>query len=193
MSTTDSKIILPTNQNVNNNTRQTKIYRYKFSSDILSRMKPFAKIHSMDDSNTFKEAWDIWLRKNANAVQQEITRLTNLGHVGDILLKMYKSSRYYYAKQSNKNKTPNKRRVYITIDQSILGKMDTHIKTNASTPTYKPSRGFTNFMEEYYYEIRSEYEKIQNTHKLSTEDTTDKFKKTYKNRYYTYNCASRQH
>lgn len=165
---------------------KTQTYRYKFSKEILDCMKPFSKIHAYDNKNTFKEAWDIWMREHADIVQQETTRLTILGYVGDIPLKMYKSVRYYYAKLSDKKKTPNKRRKYISVNRLILNKMNTHIKTNAPDPTYKPSKGFTHFMEENYYEVMKEQEKIQKNHNLNNEDVTDKFKKTYKNQYYIY-------
>ena len=161
-----------------------KIYRFKFSSITLNLVKHFSKVHQGDNLSTFKEAFKCWMREHHDSMQQEAQRLAHLGYTGDITEKLYKSIRYYYSKKSNKKPDPVKRRSYIHIDSSILKQMDVHIKDNIYNQTYKPSTGFTDFVEDNYYKVRAACETIQRTHNFCDDDVMDKFKKTYKNRHY---------
>ena len=76
------------------------IYRYKFTEDFMNELFNFSKIHQYDDRKDFKEAWELWLVDNEEIVIDEEIRLINLGYVGDVRDKMFKSARYYFRKKN---------------------------------------------------------------------------------------------
>lgn len=85
------------------------IYRYKFSERINELLFTFSKIHQYDDRKTFKEAWDFWSEDNKEILDFEIERLKQLNYEGDIINKMFKSSRYYFRKKNNRKKRTQKK------------------------------------------------------------------------------------
>ena len=95
------------------NKTQTSIYRFKFTPDFTQLLFEFSKLHRFDDRHTFREAWELWLDENNDEVCKETRYLSNLGYEGDVLDKMYKSSRYYFRKKSTSKVEPKKRRVYV--------------------------------------------------------------------------------
>lgn len=159
----------------------TKVFRFKFSQDILEKMQEFARIHKFDERNDFKDAWKIWTENNCGIILAENKRLTDMGFKGDINDKMYKSVRYYYSKKSNAKPEPKGRRKYISIDKSILCDIDRHITNSIeSSHDFKPSDGFQQFIQLNNEILLSSLEKTG----LNKEDINQKLKKTYKNRYF---------
>ena len=90
------------------NKLERAIYRFKFTEEFMVELYNFAKIHQYDHRKDFKEAWKIWLEENAEIVEDEVRRLTNLRYDGDILEKMFKSARYYFRKKGTEKKRTNK-------------------------------------------------------------------------------------
>ena len=93
--------------------------------------------------------------------------------------------RYYHKNKSTEKKEKIKRKQYVSLDRTILEMMDNHIKTYIKSANSKPSAGFQEFIdtidiETYNREVlllkASGYEKDI--------DIQNKFKKTYKNRYF---------
>ena len=82
----------------------SNIYRYKFSQDFMTDLYEFSKIHQYDDRDSFKEAWKTWILLNDEPIQAEIESLTENKYDGDILVKMYKSARYYFRKKSTEKR-----------------------------------------------------------------------------------------
>ena len=159
----------------------TKIFRFKFSQEILEKMQEFARIHKFDQRNDFKDAWKSWTENNNDIIITENKRLTDMGFKGDINDKMYKSVRYYYSKKSNAKPEPKKRRKYISIDKSILYDIDRHITNSVeSGQDFKPSDGFQQFIELNGETVMESLAKTG----LNKEDINAKLKKTYKNRYF---------
>ena len=78
---------------------KTSIYRFKFTPEFTQLLFEFSKLHQFDDRHTFREAWEVWLEDNNDEVCKETRYLSNLGYEGDVLDKMYKSSRYYFRKK----------------------------------------------------------------------------------------------
>lgn len=157
-----------------------KIYRYNFSADFIQQIEYFAKVYKYEDRHEFKEKWDEWLEDNSELVDEEKERLTTLGYDGDIESKMYTSARYYFSKKISKT-TVKKRKTYVAIDKSILGIMDEHILENYANEDYTQKNGFEEFYTEH--EDLLTYEDNE-TIKNYNIDLKEKFKKTYKNRYY---------
>ena len=81
-----------------------KTYRYKFSKDFLVNLKEFSRIHKFDESQVFKDSWEEWCKTNKTIIEQESNKLKADGYQGDVLVKMYKSARYYFKNKSNEKK-----------------------------------------------------------------------------------------
>jgi lipoate-protein ligase A len=62
--------------------------------------------------------------------------------------------------------------------------MDTHVQKNMNNNNYKPSVGYDDFIGEFEEQMSNERDRILNNYDISQEDLENKFKKTYKNRYF---------
>ena len=91
-----------------NNKPESKIFRYKFSDDIIALISEFSKLHKLDDRKIYKENWNTWVKINEDIIKQEVERLQGLGFEGDVIDKMFKAGRYYFREKKNKNKNKNK-------------------------------------------------------------------------------------
>lgn len=162
------------------------IYRYKFREEFVGELYKFSKIHQYDHRKDFKEAWQLWIEENDDIVSDEVRVLSNTGYDGDILDKMFKSARYYFRKKSTEKKEPVKRRKYCGLSKDVLDAMDKHIASNLTNDDYKPSTGFESFCV-----INSELLKDEATRLITigfkdSDETREKHKKTYKNRYFMF-------
>ena len=172
----------PDNQ-INDNFN-VNIYRYKFTEDFTKELFKFSKIHQYDERKAFKEAWNLWLEDNDTIVNEEFKRLRELGYVGDIFDKMFKSARYYFRKKSTEKKEPAKRRIYVGSQKDLLEAMDEHIKCNIASGDFKPSDGFDDFCKEHVDLLKEEINVLCRSGLTDSNDIKAKIKKTYKNRYF---------
>ena len=92
--------------------------------------------------------------------------------------KMYKSGRYYF--RNKKEQQPRKRRQYVSIEHEVIEIMDTHINSNLDT---KPSVSYGHFSESYSTQLDEEMTRLLDEG-LTRDTIKDKFKKTFKNRYF---------
>ena len=159
----------------------TPIFRFKFTQQFQEKLVGFTKIHKFDDPVIFRENWDEWMAENKASVIQETRNLENLGYRGDVKTKMYKSVRYYYKDKSEKKTEPKKRRVYISLDRDILDNIDSHIDKNK---TSKPAAAYLNFINSIDKELLEETRIILMASGLDKNQTEQKLKKTYKNRFF---------
>jgi hypothetical protein len=162
------------------------IYRYKFTQKFMTELYQFSKIHQYDHRKVFKEAWDIWTQENDELLSSEISRLQKLEYDGDILKKMFKSARYYFRKKSPIRPEPKERRKYIGIHKELLDAMDNHVALGKNKEDYKPSDGFADFCNTHIEELKQEIALLleNNANVMNTSEIMNKFKKTYKNRYF---------
>ncbi len=167
-----------------NNDINVNIYRYKFTNEFTNELYKFSKIHQYDHRTDFKEAWEIWTKDNADLVDDEVRRLTNLGYDGDILDKMFKSARYYFRKKSTEKKEPVKRRIYVGSQKDLLEAMDDHIKSNISSSEFKPSDGFDEFCKQNVDILKDQVNQLIHAGITDSNEIKAKIKKTYKNRYF---------
>jgi len=158
------------------------IYRYKFREEFVDELYKFSKIHQYDHRKDFKEAWQLWIEENKDIVSDEVRVLTNTGYDGDILDKMFKSARYYFRKKSTEKKEPVKRRKYFGLSKSVLDAMDNHITKD----NYKPSTGFELFCSSHGELLKEEVSRLITLGFTDSDETHDKLKKTYKNRYFIF-------
>ena len=162
------------------------IFRYKFSDDFTKELYQFSKIHQYDERKDFKAAWNTWTEDNIDLVNNEVSRLTNLGYEGDVLDKMFKSARYYFRKKSTEQKQPKPRREYVSVEKELLEAMDQHIMSNIKREDYKPADGFLEFCNDNIDILRNEVARLCKNGLNNTNDIKDKIKKTYKNRYFMF-------
>jgi hypothetical protein len=169
---------------VQNNSLPILIYRFKFTDNFMEELYKFSKIHQYDDRKDFKEAWKIWTEENEDIINNEISRLLNLGYEGDILDKMFKSARYYFRKKSTEKNEPKKRRQYISVSRELLNVMDNHIEENIYNSDYQPKTGFISFCKDNEKILKESISKMFENGINNNEMIQDKIKKTYKNRYF---------
>jgi len=179
---TESNITSNKNRNVDD--ININIYRYKFSSDFIIEMSNFAKIHQYDHRKVFKEAWDVWLEENDELISNEIVLLTDLGYHGNILIKMFKSARYYFRKKSTEKKELTKRCAYIGVKKELLSAMDQHVSSSINQPDYKPSDGFEEFCKNHIDLLKEQVNNFCKNGFSNHVEIKKKIKKTYKNRYF---------
>jgi len=168
-----------------NDNIQINIYRYKFSAEFMEMLYQFSKIHQYDAREEFKEAWNIWVEENIEDVNKEVRRLDSVGYDGDVLDKMFKSSRYYFRKKSTEKKTPKERRVYVSCHRDTLDAIDCDITNELkNNPHYKPADGFNSFCLNNVSVLKNEIYRLVQANINDSEDIREKLKKTYKNRYF---------
>ena len=173
-------------KNFENNNIDINIYRYKFSNEFTQILFDFSKVHQYKNRKDYQEAWNIWLKENDNIISKENERLINLGYNGDVLDKMFKSSRYYFSKKTIEKKSPTLRNNYIKVQKKFLYAIDDHIKNQIiKEEDFKPSEGFNNFCLKNFDLLKIEVnELLNNGFKNNSEEIKKKIKKTYKNRYF---------
>jgi hypothetical protein len=157
------------------------IFRYKFSKTFMDNLYEFSKIHEHDDRSTYKENWEIWLQENNELVKNEINILQNTGYEGNILNKMFKSSRYYFRKKKTEKKEPKHRRIYVGVSQELLDCMDKYIEKFI---TIKPATSFIDFCKENAILLQEEVNLLYKKGYKDSHEILMKVKKTYKNRYF---------
>lgn len=159
-----------------------KVFRYKFSDEIVELMQDFSKIHKFDTREIYNDNWNLFIEANKDTIEAEQERLNDLGYEGCIKNKMYKSTRYYFKKKNKSVETPDKepvkRKKYVTVGKDILDNMYEHIKNNISKDNYKPDTGFNEFENVIKRSVPG-YENLKS-------DDKSKYKKAYKNMYYRY-------
>jgi hypothetical protein len=168
-----------------NNTNTQTIYRYKFNTEVMNEIAAFSKIHQYDDRHTYKEAWNMWKDNQRDIVDAEIERLTGLGYTGSVEDKMYKAGRYYFRKKPLvQTVEKQERRGYISMDGEVLIAMDAHIRRIMGEDNFTPASGYTDFCEKNLSILDEEIRRICRENPTGVDLLVEKFKKTYKNRYY---------
>jgi hypothetical protein len=157
------------------------IYRYNFSPEMIEKILFFSKKNEYEDRKEYMERWELWCEENKEEIQEEEQRLIDLGYTGDVLTKMYKSSRYYFRKKTLVKVEPKKRNQYIYLSGDLLEKMDEYILANL---TVKPKDMFLQFSELYSELIQESILELNEKNMYEREDIEFKIKKTFKNRYF---------
>ena len=180
----NEKSIINEDRDIEDKNSNINIYRFKFTTEFTDELYNFSKIHQYDQRKDFKEAWNIWLDDNEIIVENEIRRIKNLGYIGNIKDKMFKSSRYYFRKKSTEKKEPIKRRSYVCVQKDLLDAIDQHIKNNINNNNYKPSIGFDDFCNNNIDLLKQEINILIRNGFTDSEEIRKKMKKTYKNRHF---------
>jgi len=165
--------------------KQLKTFRYKFTNNFLGNLTEFSRLHRFDDAAGFKDNWKIWCDNNKDIIKPEIDILKGKGYEGDVLVKMYKSARYYFKNKSTEKKDVKKRRIYVGLDPEFREAIDDHIEKVGLRQEMKPAASYINFLDSEKYANMIRLEKLRlESYNLDTDSIATKLKKTYKNRYF---------
>jgi hypothetical protein len=159
------------------------IYRYNLSPEIVSKILYFSKLHEFEERKDYVENWKLWCEENTLEIQEEEQRLLDLGYTGDVLNKMFKSSRYYFRKKTLIKVEPKQRGQYIYLYNDLLEKMDEYIMNNISF-SIKPQDMYIQFCELNSQLIQESIVELIEKNNFQREDIDFKIKKTFKNRYF---------
>jgi Fe-S cluster biosynthesis and repair protein YggX len=197
---------------------RVQTYRFTFSNEFTEELTRFAKVHQYDERKQFKEAWQTWIKEETinPLINEEAKRLRNTGFDGDVLVKMFKSARYYFRNKSE-NKDPSapsdkkERKQYESIPKERMEKIDAHIYNQLNKhirheinleqtkgqriAMISPGESFEYYLIENKMHIITELkEQSQNLiTKKDCEEAIKKYKKTYKNRFYNIRQAIKKH
>ena len=159
-----------------------KIYRFKFRQECLDILVEFSRIHQYDAAKEFKEAFETFCDNNKELIQTETTYLNDAGYSGDVIKKMYISSRYYFKNKDYKPQETKQRRKYISQDKDFIYSIDEHV-ANSIRNKEKPEKAYGEFMDIHQSLIDIEKNRLKKF--LDTDEAIKgKIKKTYKNRYF---------
>ena len=162
-----------------------KTYRFKFSPEVVKSLFEFSKLHQFEKRKDYKESWEGWVKENEELINVETRKLLLDGYNGNILDKMYKSSRYYFRNKSTAKTEPKKRRKYSACNVDFIELMDEYIvETFKKDKEFKPSDKYLSFSEHYKDRIQQEVNRIKNEGSIDEKDILDKIKKLFKNRYF---------
>lgn len=184
---TDTDTNTNANTNVNKDTNidtDIKTYRYKFSPDIVTALFEFSKLHQYDTRKNYKESWEKWTIENDELVSTEIRRLMANNYTGNVVDKMYKSSRYYFRRKSTVKVDPKERRKYVSCSRTIIDHMDHYITKNYKDNSFKPAKNYKLYCNENKELFQTEINRIKTENKLEESKILDKIRKTFKNRYF---------
>jgi len=199
------------NKEGNDNIR-IKTYRFVFSDSVIEELEYFSQLHQFDDRKAFKESWKEWFQSDKihPIMNEEIKRLVNTGYKGNIEEKMFKSARYYSRKKpANKPDEKKKRKQYIGLSNEFLKSIDQHIisclnanmksnekaKANSNHVTVldvQPAEAYEDFCKNHTEQLQKEIEHFAEATQetpVDIKELCNKFKKTYKNRYYNIRIA----
>jgi len=173
-------------------TIQSKTFRFSFSKEFNNSLLNFSKLHQDDDRKTFKTSWEKWIEDEQirSLINLEIKEKRQQGFEGDIFEKMYKSSRYYFRKKPDEAVEPKKRKDYSRVSKDFLKCIDLHIQseivenntTKNNVVFISPEQSYNNFCSKHKSELTTEIIRMKS--EQSPEDFVQKFKKTFKNRFY---------
>ena len=192
-------IIKETKNQYNNLKLQTN--RYKFSKEIINLLEDFAKHHQYEGSKDYKESWTNWIKEEeiAHELNEEQSRLVKEGITGNVIDRLYKSSRYYYRKKIHKpESTPKPRKKYEGLSKEVLRNMDAQIirEINGNIDVsenenvislFTPSKSFDSYVNENpdcVTNLITDLAECAEERRIQNEKTLQKLKKTYKNRFY---------
>lgn len=159
-----------------------KIFRFKFSDEFLPTLIEFSRIHQYDSTSDFKEAFSLFCENNKNAIINETIKLQKNGYDKDVIVKIYKSARYYFKTKDYNPQEKKKRRIYIKLNREFIDNVDNHVLSNIRK-NKKPAELFEEFMTSKLCIIEDEKKRL-NTYFTKEKDVMEKIKKTYKNRYF---------
>ena len=178
-------------------------YRFDFTDKVKFMLADFANMNKNATRKEFTKAWLTWLSHATikSMLDSEKTRMELEGYEGDVLDKMFKSTRYYHKKRdrmenTDKNKT-SRGKYKNRFSREFLNKMDEYIqlqlgdiknvvnKNGKMINILSQSEAYNRYCMANQDKILSEFLLIKRSQGELTMDMVEKIKKTYKNRFYS--------
>ena len=173
-----------------------KQFRIDYLESFVHLLEEFVLMHYNEERKLFKRNWDILRNTNTEIFNIEIERIKTQGYTGNIEKKMFESIRYYYRKkilkQTNKIEcveTSYCQNKLCGFSREIKQLMDNHIQTIANVECIiSPADAFDEFCKKNEGGIGKEIYRLKSktNQLLDADEITIKFKKAYKNRFYTF-------
>jgi hypothetical protein len=177
-----------------------KTKRHTFGKEITDCLKQFAILNRDDDRKTFKAKWEKWIENIEinNLIACEKNKQVN----ADVLDKMYKSTWFYYRNKLNEEIVEKpERKKYDAFDGTVIRQIEKHIEhqiqshliidnvTNIAIGNITPAESFDAFCKDHRQLLLDEInDNFENANQITDEDAKaviEKFKKAYKNKFYT--------
>lgn len=158
------------------------LYRFKLTNETKELIERFSILHKEATRNDFNHSWNEFLDTNNKILQNENNKLMKEGFKGNFNEKIYKSARYYF-RNKKENNNVQQRRPYISLDKSFITIINNFINDKRKQNVFKPSEGYEEFYNKYKDIINKEIDNLLNKN-LTKKDAENKFKKTFKNRYF---------
>lgn len=165
------------------------VFRFEFSSECFELLNGFARENLGVPRKEYKAKWEQFATDHAEFIAQESARLADAGYDGDVLVKMFKTVKYYLTKRvkkaveqvdqvteealddddatvdaedapQEKNQTQTQtRRHYTTLDRAVLEAMDSHITSSISSNS-KPATCYASFCDQFRNSIETEIARL---------------------------------
>lgn len=183
-------------------------YRFNISNELKELIINFVRNHRFDTTEEFQKSWEEFIDYNDEIIIQERNMLKANGYNGCVDNKLYKSARFYYLnkvlqeKKSvsecrvdppirriiNTDKQGGKmKRKYTTVSDDFKDCIDAHIEEIVARTSNKskPSECYEDFCLNNVEKIKDEINLLI-AKGFETGRISNKFKKTYKNRFFNY-------
>ena len=80
------------------------VFRFEFSNECFKLLNGFARDNLGVPRKEYKAKWEQFATAHAEFIAQESARLADAGYDGDVLVKMFKTVKYYLTKRVKKDK-----------------------------------------------------------------------------------------
>jgi len=81
------------------------VFRHEFSPECFRLLSEFSRANFHLPRKAYKQNWEHFTDANAEFISQESARLADAGYTGDVLVKMFKTAKYYLTKREKKATT----------------------------------------------------------------------------------------
>jgi hypothetical protein len=78
------------------------VFRHEFSDECFKLLKQFSVQNMHLSRKDYKRSWEAFATQHAEFMSQEAARLADSGYTGDVLVKMFKTARYYLTKKEKR-------------------------------------------------------------------------------------------
>jgi hypothetical protein len=116
------------------------VFRHEFSAECFTLLKEFARTNVQLPRKAYKQAWEQFTDANAEFISQETARLADAGYTGDVLVKMFKTAKYYLTKREKKSEANNVAAVAADAGGDAASNDDDATVSTPSSPLHKQSQ-----------------------------------------------------
>ena len=183
-----------------------KPVRFNFTHDFVERIREFTQSHCDLPRHVFQSEWKAWIQSIEPEIHNQQNRLAKVGclkSVDEIIIKMYKSARFYHknkiessdsSETASSSDSEDVKEKIKGFNKAFLRLMDEHIRQqimdaydeDSMLSTVTPSDAYRAFCQDCADEITEELIVLRKKHDSMVLDKTAiaaKLEKSYKNRF----------